>query len=83
MRGFLKSSITEWYKQIDNSDQKSTTIDLSNDFETIFIRNSFRNTFGEDISDTLIDWDFCENCIIRKGQMKLGKAVFTNMNNLI
>ena len=33
LKGFLKSSITEWYNEIDASKEGMTTIDVSNDFE--------------------------------------------------
>ena len=83
LRGFLKSSITEWNNQIENGEKGYTTFDLSHDFEEILMRNTTKNAFGFDNSDTLIDWDYVEEGKVRTGKNKAGKAIFTNLNHLV
>ena len=61
----------------------STTIEISGDFEEILMKNTTKNVFSKDISDTLIDWDSYENGKLTKTQMKVGKAIFAIFNKLL
>ena len=75
LKGFLNDSITKWMSEMDNEDG-STQIDLANDFEEILMRNTTKNVFGKDISDTKIKFEFQEPDGIRYGKLPMARSVF-------
>jgi hypothetical protein len=83
LKSFLTISINSWNDKIDKSLNGSTTIEISGDFEEILMKNTTKNVFSKDISDTLIDWDSYESGKLTKTQMKVGKAIFAIFNKLL
>ena len=59
-----------------NNEDGSTQIDLANDFEEILMRNTTKNVFGKDISDTKIKFEFQEPDGIRYGKLPMARSVF-------
>ena len=55
LRSKIEGAAQKWIKEIEASSDKSTTIDITVEFERIFARSIITIAFGEDISGELFD----------------------------
>ena len=83
LKSFMNSSVNQWYSEIEKSSDGTTKIDLAHDFEEILMRNTTKNVFGVDISDTKLSFEFLEKGGIREDKITVGKAIFQNFSSLI
>ena len=78
MKVICTTKFEDWTKRIENSAEKTTTIDISVEFVDIMARNIITIAFGEDINDELFELPVrkCENSsefVIK--MIKLGDAI--------
>ena len=54
----LKNLVTNWIEEIESNPKGETVIDMALVFEKLFCGNIVHISFGEDVSDILIDTDW-------------------------
>lgn len=69
--------IKNWEKDIEQSKEGFTKIDLSEDTENILIDNAFLNVVGEEIGSTPFELEYVGDKIETR-KTTFGKAVFQN-----